>query len=420
MTRFNTSQPLLLQLRQCGLEFDQKLTRALEISASTPAVYPEDTGFPDSYLTLALYRLNSVLSQIVRLDDTQFNLFQEYRGAPRCSPSVVVPGRRLCNVLEIAATLAGDSKTIGVGHFLRAIVQLTLDTKAEPAYGFEPNVSHNTFSAELFTVGLGHSAWTPVHEVPELRNILQSLDARHPIDDFQYLLTLEDKRLVFRPTSILDDYSMAGRDDSETERRAILTHFRDQYAGVTPDELLELEDLINNRQTVEVDFQRFFEAHPQFLRIWDYREVFPQIYLTREDQGPLVPDFLLVDGEMNRATLVDLKLPSARTVVAKKNRERFSALVQEARSQLLEYRDWFDDPTNRERMKTEHGVEVYRPRLGVVIGSSKDFSSSLQRQKLASRSPDIELVTYDDILIHARRRLSLVRSATLGPRGPHA
>ena len=123
--------------------------------------------------------------------------------------------------------------------------------------------------------------------------------------------------------------------------------------------------------------------------MWDFREVFPQVYLTREDAGPLLPDFLLLDRDLNKATLLDLKLPSAKTVVDKPNRERFSALVDEARSQLLEYRDWFEDAHNRATIKDRFGMEIYRPRLGVVIGSSAEFESSFQRQKLASRYPDI-------------------------------
>ncbi len=411
MVYFTQKRPLLQQLARHGLEFDQKLARAFEVSASKPDIEPEDSGFPDSYLTLALYRLNSVLTQIVELDESRYNLFHDYRLAPRCSSAKVVPDERLCRVLEVAAGLPGTDKTIGAGHFLRTVVHLTLDQEAEPAYGFEGQVVHNTFSAETLLWGLGYSAWTPVSDAPELRDILAALDARSPIDDFQYVVTLEEQRLVFRPTSVLDAFPMARVGKSPTNRVALLTHFRDQFACVTPDELLELEDLINSPKAGELDLQRFFELHPQFLRMWDFREVFPQVYLTREDAGPLLPDFLLLDRDLDKAMLLDLKLPSAKIVVDKPNRERFSALVDEARSQLLEYRDWFEDAHNRATIKDRFGMEIYRPRLGVVIGSSAEFESSFQRQKLASRYPDIEVATYDDILAHAHRRLALVKSA---------
>ena len=66
MVWFEQGEPLLAQLKKHGLEFDQKLMRALEISASQPDIEPEDRGFPDSYLTLALYRLNTTLTRLVR------------------------------------------------------------------------------------------------------------------------------------------------------------------------------------------------------------------------------------------------------------------------------------------------------------------------------------------------------------------
>ena len=95
MANFMPDRPLLQQLDSQGLEFDQKLALALKVSASKPDVEPEDCGFPDSYLTLALYRLNSVLTQLVDLDESRLNVFQEYKIAPPCSPAEVVPGNRL-------------------------------------------------------------------------------------------------------------------------------------------------------------------------------------------------------------------------------------------------------------------------------------------------------------------------------------
>jgi hypothetical protein len=409
---FRQGRPLLSELNRNGLEFDQRLMRALEVSASRPNLKPEDSGFPDSYLTLALYRLNSVLSRVVELKDQRFNLFHEYRLAPRCRREQVVPGNRLCWVLDKAIQLAAPGKTIGVGHFLRAVVSLTLDEEPEEAYGFPGQVIHNTFSAETFLWGLGYTAWTPISRAPEIREVLNALDGRSPIDDTQYLLTTEGKRLVLRPTSVLDRYRMPRDSGAPADRLALLTHLRDGYAATTPDEILELEDLINNTRVSEPELQEFFERHPQFLRIWDHREVHPQVYLTREIDGPLIPDFLLLDRELHRATVVELKLASARIIVRKRNRDRFSSLITEARAQLLEYREWFDDAHNRRMLKERLGMEIYRPRLGVVIGRSDSFADEFDRQKLVSHCPDVEIATYDDVMRYAERRLTMLRQAT--------
>jgi hypothetical protein len=392
------------------MEFDQRLSRALEVSASKPDLRPEDSGFPDSYLTLALYRLNSVLTSLVDLDQSRYNLFHEYKLAPACNQDEVKPGQRLCRVLEKAVQLA-EGKTIGAGHFLKAVVALTLDEEPEEAWGFPGAVIHNTFSAETLLWGLGHSAWTALKDAPELRDILAALDGRSLVDDTNYLLALEDKRLVVRPVSALGSYRVLPAGDPGRKQMAFLSHLREQFGSVTADELLELEDLINNRITREQDLQEFFERHPHFLRRWDFREVFPQIVLTREDDGPLIPDFILVDRLASNATILDLKLPKSRTVVAKRNRGRFSALVEEARAQLLEYRDWFDDRSNRESLKKRFGLEIYRPRLAAIIGSRAAVESAYELQKLRARTADIEVVTYDDILDDAKRRLLLVKSA---------
>lgn len=82
-----------------------------------------------------------------------------------------------------------------------------------------------------------------------------------------------------------------------------------------------------------------------------------------------------------------------------------------ARAQLLEYRDWFEDRHNREKLKRQVGLEIFRPRLGVVIGSNTEFRDALDSQRLSSRFPDVEVFTYDDLLRQAQRRLFLVNSA---------
>lgn len=411
MIQFKQRRPLLAQLKSHGLEFDQKLMRALEVSASQPNIEPEDRGFPDSYLTLALYRLNTSLTRLVELDESRLNVFHEYKSAPKCDPKDVVPGERLCLVLTEAARLAQPGKTIGVGHFFRAIAGVTRDRGEEPAYGFKNQVLHSTFSIETLMWGLGYSAWTPLADAPKVTDVLSALEGKEPIEDFQYLMTVEQKRLVFRPTSILNPCSLRGKAGSVRQALAVLTHFREQYAGVTPSEIMELEDLINNPRVKEKDIQAFFETHPQFFRRWDHRDVLPHVFLTREEADPLVPDFLLVDPEAQRATIVDLKLPRAKLVRRQKNRDRFSAAITEAQAQLLEYRDWFEEPGNRERLKERIGMEIFRPHLGVVIGSSSEFRDAFDRQKLMDRMPDVEIVTYDDIVASAQRRLALIRSA---------
>jgi hypothetical protein len=92
-------------------------------------------------------------------------------------------------------------------------------------------------------------------------------------------------------------------------------------------------------------------------------------------------------------------------------RIRFASAIEDARAQLLEYQDWFEDKDNRAKLIEGLGIEIYRPRLGVIIGTNQDFRSVVERQKVVSRYPDIDVVTYDDIVQHAHQRLLLVKNA---------
>ena len=180
MILLEQGKPLLAQLKSHELEFDQKLSRALEVSASRPDIMPEDQGFPDSYLTLALYRLNTTLTRLVDLDEDRFNVFHEYKLAPKCDPNDVVPGERLCLVLAEAAKLAEPGKTIGAGHFLRAIAAVTRDYGEQPAYGFKNQVRHITFSIETLMWGLGYHAWTPLADAAKVRDLFSAIEGKEP------------------------------------------------------------------------------------------------------------------------------------------------------------------------------------------------------------------------------------------------
>jgi hypothetical protein len=187
------------------------------------------------------------------------------------------------------------TQTIGVGHFLKGIADVSLNKEVWSTELYRGAVFHNTFSIETLLWGLGHSAWTPLEEAPEVRAVLEQVQQYDPIEDFQYILSLEDNQIVFRPVSILGDYVVQHSGGRVLEARALLTHFKDQYCGFTNDEIQELESLINNPRTRELELQEFFEVHPHFFRMWDFREIHPHVYLVREDDEPLIPDFILTN-----------------------------------------------------------------------------------------------------------------------------
>jgi hypothetical protein len=286
---------------------------------------------------------------------------------------------------------------IGTRDFLSAIVALSLENDAN--WGSRPR------SADLLTVLFGGDERGLLSTNFEARRILQELlSAEKTPEDYQFALAFEDDRIVFRVISTLGDFVERSESGLLVPRRALLTHHNTTFGSFTPDQILELEELVNNPSTREADLQDFFERNPHFFRRWDFRQIHPHVFLTRDDDGPLIPDFILTDADLQRATIVDLKMPSSHITRRQRNRHRFSASIAEAKAQLLEYRDWFEDIRNRERMRDRLGMTIYRPRIAVIVGRSQEFLDEVDRARLTSRETDIEIVTYDDMLAYARRR----------------
>lgn len=228
-------------------------------------------------------------------------------------------------------------------------------------------------------------------------------------DTDHFVITVSEDKIVFRPVFTLSGNVRETKSGQLVPSSALLTGFKDTFGGFTPDEIEELEELINNPSTKERDIQVFLENHTHFFNKWDHKEVHSHVRLTRKIEGPLIPDFLLIDHELQKATLIDLKLPPRKIVRRQKNRDRFAASVSEARAQLLQYRDWFDIPENRKQLKKLVGMEVYKPHLVVIVGRSSEFRDALDRQHLTDYYRDLEIITYDDLLTSARRRTMFLK-----------
>lgn len=231
--------------------------------------------------------------------------------------------------------------------------------------------------------------------------------AKHPTvqDEQCFLMFLGKEKVRVRPISFMGTHNLRRSESGlYLPVNAHLTHFLDRFGFLTVEEIEELEFLINNPKVNELKLQAFFEAHPNFLLGTQSKSLRSQVILTREDQGPLIPDFMIEGppGEINK--IIDLKRPNQKFVRRKKNRLGFLQSFIEARDQLYEYRDYFEDRTNRRMFEQNTGLRAYRPKICVIIGRNKEYSDFYQRQTLMSREPDIEIVTYDDILQAAKEK----------------
>lgn len=166
----------------------------------------------------------------------------------------------------------------------------------------------------------------------------------------------------------------------------------------------ELEWFINRPDTTEAQIQKFFERNPDFLLGTEYNRIHPRIVLEKPDGGSLIPDFFLEPLDSPElCDIVDLKLPREKLTVAKKNRRRFAHSVWEVAAQLREYRDFFDDPRNRNLVKRRYKISAYKPSVAVIIGRSDDTVSAQQMQAIRADLKPLRVLTYDQIVSRGRQ-----------------
>jgi len=253
---------------------------------------------------------------------------------------------------------------------------------------------------------LTHSSTIEEHEADLFRGLFSALGDEEPLDaascPTEYVgLTLIDGR--FRLVEMCSDGTYRYLDPSSRLHELIYAVSSETVA--LQQAIEELEDLLNSKAAQELDFQRFFESNPEFITSDDHVEARPDVYLSREGQPMLKPDFMLKPLDP-RATsdILELKLPSSQVYVLKSRRERLSQAVMEARAQLMEYSRYFDDTSNREFIQGKYGLFAYHPRLFVLIGRRGNLSPMIRRKAELTAS-DLHLLTYDDIVERMRHKL---------------
>ncbi|WP_399089563.1 Shedu anti-phage system protein SduA domain-containing protein [Streptomyces sp. BBFR2] len=167
----------------------------------------------------------------------------------------------------------------------------------------------------------------------------------------------------------------------------------------------ELEDLINDPRVREANLQRFFEQNPDFLLNDAYVRAIPQLVLPLSGGRSLRPDFALTPSNpADLCDLLDLKLPQHQLLAGIDSRIHLSAKVMDAVGQMRTYRNYFNDERRREAVHATYGLHFFRPRVIVVIGQRK-VVDPIQLREAESDVPGLTLITYDDILERARRRV---------------
>jgi Domain of unknown function (DUF4263) len=251
--------------------------------------------------------------------------------------------------------------------------------------------------------------------IKEMKSVASALaDLESITDSHESLLLIPaGNRLMVRPLSHLA-HGLLEQDDSPPDESAVAASINAEVSpfGFSEAAILELEDLINSPLSKEADLQRYFGAYPQLLLGLDYSRLIPQPILRRDLEPDLIPDFILLPLESSSRgpKIVDLKLPGQGLVRRDTNRLGYLSAVHKARDQLLEYQRYFSGTAAIRESSVRWGHEIFMPEMCVVIGRSSSFSNSLERQRARASTPDLELLTYDDVVMTGRRLLDTYRN----------
>lgn len=204
---------------------------------------------------------------------------------------------------------------------------------------------------------------------------------------------------VYLATLVYQEYKIGLIDD---RRKAIEMMTR---------KISDFETLIAESELKEkADLQKYFEANPQFLFFGTkYKKIFPQIILEREDKSNLIPDFLLERVTDGYCDILDIKLPDKGILVGPDERRRFSYAVEDAISQVSEYREYFNDPRNRENVEKKYGIKIYKPNILVLIGDSKNIDVE-ELIRIRDRRKDGEVITYSELIRQMKALLDFLKS----------
>ncbi|KKW92516.1 DUF7674 family protein [Sphingobium chungbukense] len=199
-------------------------------------------------------------------------------------------------------------------------------------------------------------------------------------------------------------YRFADGNNNPHQILSRIAHFGRFLSGA----INEFEELINSPLAKERDLQRFFETYPDFLIRDEYKAAHPHMVLSTPGHGDLIPDFVLEPHDQGGfCDLLELKRPQHKITSYMKNRPDFTATVHRAKAQLRTYEAYFEEEGNRTRIAQRYGLNLYRPRMILVIGQKQHIDpriSALEYRRMEMETPQLVIRTYDQLLDRMRSR----------------
>lgn len=256
---------------------------------------------------------------------------------------------------------------------------------------------------------LRDSGLDPLEFLEKVRNIRPSVFVGPPF--FFILCPQGDRTRVLRVEDMGEFAHGSGRGLQYPARLGLL----DPSISRGLDALMEFEALLNESRTPESEFQDFFERNPEFLLSDDHVAVHPGVLLSGSAEFGLKPDFFLQRRDVPLWDIAELKLPLEKLVRGIPARRGLAAAVRSGMDQLRTYREYFNDSVLAARFRGEFGLDIYHPRLTLVIGRDVSFGSYYERQRLSP--PEVRLLTYDDLVRMAKHRALVLPFLKKLPKG---
>lgn len=161
--------------------------------------------------------------------------------------------------------------------------------------------------------------------------------------------------------------------------------------------------MIGNKNTTEPELTSFLEQpNNQFILTMGFLAIgiHPQktCEWQSEQRDAIKPDFFITKPN-GFADILEFKLPDLKSnsIVGKTNRETFSAEINSYISQTRVYKEYFEDPNNRNWVLDQYQINARYPKRILVVGRRWDFSSEVWKE-IIDDYRDIEIITFDDLV----------------------
>lgn len=172
-------------------------------------------------------------------------------------------------------------------------------------------------------------------------------------------------------------------------------------------QIRQLEHLLNKPNVNEREIETLLRSNPLFLRGLNYREAYFQVELPREGKSSLIPDVFAKPADSDWWDIIDFKLPHVPILIGRENRTSLSHAIHQVAAQLREYGAYFEEERRRKAISELYGVKCYKPRLIAIVGRDPAAFSSVEHRRALTAYPDLEVVTYDQLL-RAAKTVSLL------------